>query len=134
MAGTYVRDATAIDLVTGATLNAAGTTNGNINEVNYPGWFGVELSAATATGTTPTLDIEVLASDSATFANTAALPTVSLGRFGRATAVSTKRMKFYTNKRYVRSSVVLGGTTPSFAGSTLKIVPPFDRFQFDTTA
>lgn len=134
MAGTYVRDALAPDLLAGATLNSAGTTTGTIVDLNYPLDFAVELSAATATGTTPTLDVEVQASDSPTFAGSATFPTEVLGRFSRVTVVGVKRLRLTTNKRYVRTSVVVGGTTPSFASSTAKVIPYHDRRAFDSTA
>jgi hypothetical protein len=146
MTGTYVRDALGADLfaasgasyVSGSapTLGSAATSTAPIHDLHYPGWFAVSLVTGTVTGTTPTLDVNLEASDSATFADTTALPTVSLGRFERFGDEdnATKHMRFYTNKRYVRAQVITGGTTPVFTGTTAKVVPVHDHVSKSTTA
>ena len=128
--GTYVRDALGADLVTGITLNAAGTTTGTAVELSYPGEFQVELVTATVTGTSPTLNVELEHS------NVAASGYTSLGRFDAIGDEdnTTRKMRFYSNKRYVRAVGIVGGTSPVFTGTTMKVVPNHDRFEVTSTA
>ncbi len=123
MPGTVVRDTLAPNLASGATLNAAGSTNGTAYEIGWVGDVQFELVAATATGTTPTLDVTIQGADDSGFTSNV----VTLGRFSQSSAVGTKQLNCYVGKRYVRAVVVLGGTTPSFAGSTITPVPKHDR-------
>ena len=126
MSGTIVRDALAPQLLAGATLTGTSTTQGTVVELNYPGRFGVYVLVGTVTGTdTPTLEVELEASNSSTFAS----GVVSLGRFDRiTTTAAVHQMSFYTNKRYVRTQVTPTGTTPVFTGTTATVVPEWDRF------
>lgn len=120
--GTYVRDALESDLLSGATLNAAGTTNGTAVEVAWPGHVQFILETGTVTGTTPTLVIEVKGCETSDFttADVVTLGTISAGDNDNAI------FAFETNvdARYVRAEVTVGGTAPVYTGSTLKVVPP----------
>lgn len=131
--GTYFADANAANLLTGATLNAAGTTNGTAVQVDRPGEVQFRLETSTVTGTTPTLSIELQASDDATFAT----GVLSLGRLtllsGNAASQSNvdKEINARVYNTYVRAVVTAGGTSPVYTGSTLKVVQP--HFKRDGT-
>lgn len=132
MPGTLIQDANALNLATGATLNAAGTTTSTVQELPYSGKVAVKLTTGTVTGTTPTLNVEIQGSDSATFAS----GVVSYGRFasvGDEDNVS-RYLSIYHDKRYIRASVVVAGTTPVFTGTTITPVPPHDHRTAATTA
>lgn len=131
MPGTLIQDANALNLATGATLNAAGTTTSTITEAPYSGKIAIKLATSTVTGTTPTLNVEIQGSDSSTFAS----GVVSYGRFAQVTASNdTRYLQVYHDKRYIRASVVVGGTTPVFTGTTITPVPPHDKRTAATTA
>lgn len=131
MPGTLVRDANETDLLSGATLNSAGTTQSTIVDLQYPQTFGVYIDTGTVTGTSPTLDVEIEASDSSTFASGVTtigqIPTV--GDDDDATAGG---QIFYSNKRYIRAQVVVGGTSPDFSGTVMQLVEPH-YLRADTT-
>jgi hypothetical protein len=126
MPGTMVRDALAPNLLAGATLNAAGTSNGTVVQIDKPGDVRFLLTIGTATGTTPTLDLEVKGADDLAF-------TVNVVSYGRFSSIaggvvgSTRVMDADVFKRYIRATPVIGGTTPSYAGSTLQVVIEHDR-------
>lgn len=125
MPGTVVRDANATNLLTGATLNAAGTTTSTAVELGWPGDVQFVFTSGTVTGTSPTATIEIQGCETSDFstADVVTLGTVSNANASNATyAVTT-----YCDSRYVRCSVVLGGTSPVYTGSTLYAVPPHDR-------
>ena len=139
MPGTVVRDATAVDLAVGATLNAAGTTNGTVNDLQYPCWFTASLDTATVTGTTPTIMFSVQAADNLAFNSGVVTLGTSSVTSGTGAAQSNvdglRQVKCYTNKRYVRATgVVLGGTSPVYTGSKIRIVPVYDRHTTLSTA
>lgn len=133
MPGTYARDALAPNLFTGATLNAAGTTAGTIVDLSAEGTDVMfEIVTGTVTGTTPTLNVEIEASPSPTFAS----GVVSLGKFdqiGDEDAV-TRRFTTFVPLRYVRAQVVIAGTTPVYTGSTLTPRTKHDRRTASQTA
>lgn len=130
MPGTVVRDALAPNLFSGSTLNSAGTTNGTAHEIGWSGLTQFYLQSATATGTSPTLDVELQGADDSGFTTNV----VSLGRFAQVTtATAVRQLAVHVDKRYVRARVVVGGTTPSFASSTLTPVPRHDRRVRKTT-
>jgi hypothetical protein len=65
------------------------------------------LLVTAASGTTPTLDLQVQQSaDNSTWYNCAAIPTQS--------AAGESFCTFETSMRYVRAKATIGGTTPSF--------------------
>lgn len=80
---------------------------------------GEEFASALVTtgvvsGTTPTLDFVIQESDdNSTFTNVTLTKTSAA--YAQITATTnTQRIKFKRTKRYVRISVVIAGTTPSF--------------------
>ncbi len=116
--GTYATDALAPNLFTGATLNAAGTTNGTIVEVAWPQDCTYVLTTGTVTGTAPTMDITIQGSESSTFA---AGTIVTIAKFGQVAATSSTSffLSPFTNSRYIRAVVTVAGTSPVYTGSTL---------------
>jgi hypothetical protein len=128
--GTYLADANADNLLAGSTLNAAGTTTGTIVQVNWPGDVKLVLTTSTVTGSTPTLNILIEGDETADFSGTT---TRSYGRFGAVAAESnaTHEMNAYIDSKYVRATVIAGGTSPVYTGSTLKMQPKF--YQHDKT-
>lgn len=136
MPGSLVHDANSPNLLTGATLNAAGTTNSNIVQVDRPGDVSVVLVTSTVTGTTPTIAITVSSSDDPAFST----GIVGHGTFGLATGNAAaqsnveKKLMVYIHKRYVRLSVVAGGTSPVYTGSTVKIEQEFVNQTDNTSA
>src|SRR3954471_18529227 len=121
MPGSLVRDANAINLLTGATLNSAGTTNGTVQRLDKPGEVRFCLLTSTVTGTTPTISIEVKGADDLAFSTNV----VSYGLFattsgtGAAQTGISRYLDANVYKRYVRATVVLGGTSPVYTSSTL---------------
>src|SRR5215207_7285594 len=129
MPGTLVRDALAANLATGATLNAAGTTNGTAVEIAKPGDVTVYINTSTVTGTTPTLQVTIQGADDSGFTTNV----VSIGAFpvtsGSAAAQSSieRKLSTYIGKRYVRAAVTLGGTSPVYTGTTITVRERNDR-------
>lgn len=120
MPGSQVRDALAPALHTGVTLNAAGSTNGTAIQVDKPQQVRVIVTyPATVTGTTPTADIEIQASNDSTFST----GVVSEGRFKQGSGGSQANvvavLETRITKRYARAVVTLGGTTPVYTGLTI---------------
>lgn len=115
--GTYVADALAPNLLTGATLNAATATDGVVWEALWPGHIRLELTTGTVTGTNPTLDIEVKGCEDSAFSGTA----VSYGKFAQhdTTDNVTAWLDLDIQSKYVKVTVTVGGTNPVFTGSTL---------------
>ncbi len=116
--GTYATDALAPNLLTGATINAAGTTNGTIVEVDWSQDTTFVLTTGTVTGTSPTLDIVIQGSESSTFG---AGTIVTIARFGQVAATSSTSfyLTSFVNAKYIRAVVSVGGTSPVYTGSTL---------------
>jgi len=137
MPGTVVRDAQATELFAGATLNAAGTTNGTAKEVVWPEDVQFTLETGTVTGTSPTIQVTIQGADDSGFTvnvvKIAAFP-VSSGTAGAQTS-QTWRLTTYVGKRYIRAIVTLAGTSPVYTGSTLKVEQPhLGRTNATTTA
>lgn len=126
-----IRDANEVNLFTGATLNAAGTTDGGAVELDADATnVTFVLTSATAGGTSPTLDVELQVS-SDNFVNDIR----SLGAFTQVTTAPDTRYfdafipgvpgepgdpQLLQGARWVRAAnVELGGTSPDFTGSTL---------------
>lgn len=127
MPGTLVRDSLAPLLSAGVTLNAAGTTSGTVLEVNKPGDVRIFAAYSTVTGTTPTADIEIKGADDLAFS----VNVVSHGRFATSTGGSqsntTRVIDIRSDKRFMRATVILGGTTPVYTGLTLTAREGDDR-------
>jgi hypothetical protein len=135
MPGTLVRDALAPNILAGATLNAAGSTNGTIVEVVHPREVAFILETGTVTGTTPTLTLTIQGSDSATFASgVVTYGTIVLTGTTAAQSNTARQVQAYAALRYLRATVVLGGTTPVYTGSTLTPRMEHDRRTKATTA
>jgi hypothetical protein len=122
--GTYLADANQTNLLTGATLNAAGTTNGTIVEVDWPQDVKLILTTSTVTGSSPTMSITLEGDETSDFSGTT---TRKLGAFSSVGSESsaTHELNVYCDSKYVRAVVLLGGTTPVYTGSTLKMQPKF---------
>jgi len=121
--GTIVSDALEANLLAGATLNAAGTTNGTAVQVDRPGDVAVVLETSTVTGTTPTISITVQGSDDQTFATgVVEYGTIRL-QSGLPAAQSNVRkvIQPIMHKKWARAVVTVAGTTPVYTGSTLKV-------------
>jgi hypothetical protein len=133
--GTLVSDSLEANLLTGATLNAAGTTNGTAARVDRPGEVAFVLETATVTGTTPTISIVVTGSDDSGFGSgVVTYGTVTL-LTGAASAQSNVRRSFNAKvyKTWVRAAVTVAGTSPVYTGSTLKVKQP-DYFRAASTS
>jgi hypothetical protein len=128
--GTYLADANAPNLLTGSTLNAAGTTNGTIVEVDWPQWVKLVLTTSTVTGSSPTLSVTLEGDETADFSGTT---TRKLGAFSSVGAENNANheLDVYVDSKYVRAVVVAGGTTPVYTGSALKMQP--SHFLHDKT-
>jgi hypothetical protein len=113
MPGTPAHDALAPTLLNG-TIST--TANGSAVEVNRPGITRMRLVNTTISGTSPTLDVEVEASDVSDFSS----GVVSLGKFDTVSSANQERyLTVDVRKRYVRAAHTVGGTSPSFAGVKL---------------
>ena len=130
--GVQVNDADAVDLLAGATLDSATSSNGTVRDLLWPRWVKFRLVTGTVTGTSPTLDVTLQASSTSDFSS----DVVDLGAFpqvGDEDAVP-KVFRTYVTKRYVRASVTTGGTSPDYSGTTLKAEDPQTRNESDDTA
>ena len=136
MPGTLVTDSLASDLLTGSTLNSAGTTNGTVADLGHPCEFGVRVETGTVTGTSPTLDITVQASSTSDFSSDV-VDVVAFPQIGDEDNV-VKHLVAYTPKRYVRAAVTSVSTmrrrrgTPS-ASTTTTATPRTTRSCPSTT-
>lgn len=126
MPGTLVSDANEANILTGATLNSAGSTNSTAVQLDRPAEVSFVLETGTVTGTTPTISIVVVGSDDNTFATgVVTYGTITL-LSGTAASQSnvTKFLQARVYHKYVRAAVTLGGTSPVYTGSTLKAKAP----------
>jgi hypothetical protein len=132
MPGLFARDINAPALHTGVTLNAAGTTNGTPQRVDKPGAVEVEVATGTvgSTGNTATLLVRLQGSDDAA----GSVNVVELGEFtvksGTDAAQSNKTYRMqgvFVDKAFVRAIVTLGGTAPTYAGTTITLQPRWSR-------
>ncbi len=131
MPGSLVTDALAPNLLAGATLTAAGASNGTIVQLDRPSNVAFVLTMGAVTGTSPTISVSVQGSDSPTFAS----GVVTYGTVSAAAVANAVRLiNAHVYHRYVRASTTLGGTTPNYAGSTLYATQPHLRRVRETTA
>lgn len=118
--GTLVSDYLATNLLTGATLNAAGTTNATAVAVYRPGDVAFVLTTGTVTGTSPTLSVTILGSDTSDFSD----DVVTLATLTSTGATEDNKEYIACGdvyKTYVKAVVTAGGTSPVYTGSTLYI-------------
>lgn len=120
-AGTYIRDANAINLLTGATLNSAGTTTGTIQTINKPNKCRLEVLTSTVTGTSPTLSIKLQSSSTSDF-SADVIDHGSLDFSGSGQSNTAAYLDVDIKRKYVRASVTVGGTSPVYTSSTAKLV------------
>jgi len=139
MPGTLIRDANVIELFDGATLNAAGTTSGTVKQIESPGEVAFILATdgtISSTGNSATLNVEVKGADNLAFDS----GVVSYGRFAALSGTDdaqeslTRVLNAYVDKKYVRATVIVGGTSPVYTGATLHVRLPHDRRTRSTTA
>lgn len=133
MPGTFARDTLEPNLLSGATLNAAGTTNGTAHEILWARDVSFELVTGTVTGTTPTMTVLIQGADDSGFtANVVDI--AAFDAVGDEDAV-TKQLTTFVDKRFIRARVTLAGTSPVYTGSTCKPVPKHNqRVRATTTA
>jgi hypothetical protein len=133
MPGTLVQDSLAPNLLAGSTLNAAGTTNGTIVQLDRPGEVAFVLTLGTVTGTSPTLDVTIQGSDVANFGS----GVITYGQIetsGGSQSNAVRQISARAYHRFVRAVVVVGGTSPVYTGSTLVPRLPQDRRTRTVTA
>lgn len=137
--GILIRDALEPALETGVTLNAAGTTTTSpVVDCLRPMECRVRLATSTVTSTTnsATLNVEIQASNDSTFVT----DTVSLGRFAALSGTDAAQsnvvrwLDVYTQKRYLRASVVVGGTAPVYTGTVIRVHPEHYKLTDGDTA
>lgn len=130
--GTYVSDANVANLATGATLNAAGSTNGTAVQVDRPHEVGVVVETGTVTGTTPTITVVIQASDDSGF-STGVVEVATVTGSGGSQSNQRWMANAYINKKYVRAAVTLAGTSPVYTGTTIRLQSPH-YFRTSTTS
>lgn len=131
--GTNNRDANATNLLTGATLNAAGTTAATAVQVDRPGDCAFVLTTSTVTGTNPTLTVIITASDSAAFDDdVVTVATITSTGTNEDNKTYIANAKVY--KQYVKAGVTCGGTNPVYTSSTLYVTPPHYKRTDDASA
>ena len=138
MPGTLVQDSLAPNVISGATLNAAGATNGTVVQVDKPGSvsFVLDLPTVASTSNSATLDVVLKGSNDSTFA----AGVVTYGQFevtgtdAVQTALADRRICADVYHKYVRASVTLGGTAPVYPGLTCYIRQEYARFTTASSA
>lgn len=138
MSGTILRDANAINILAGATLNAAGTTT---STAVFLGAFGTDMQFELTTGTvastgnTATARIDVQVSDVAAFTTFSVLTSFFLSGTDAAQSNVTRKIAGVINRRgYIRANVVLGGTAPNYTGMAVTPRATYDRLTATSTA
>ena len=129
MPGTLVTDSNAVNLLTGATLNAAGTTNSTAVEVAKPGRVRahLKLSTVSSTGNSATLMVEIEGCDTSDF-STDQVHSLAATRVIAGTDALLSNLDWYMDLRadyeFVRVVVTIGGTAPVFTGAKLTFEQP----------
>lgn len=133
MPGTLVQDNLAPNLLSGATLNAAGSTNGTAVQLDRPGEVSFVLTLGTVTGTSPTFDVVIQGCDSSGFGSNV----ITYGQIetsGGSQSNLSRQITARAYHTYVRAVVTVGGTSPVYTGSTLYPRLPQDRRTRSVTA
>lgn len=131
MPGSLVRDSLSPQLFAGATLNAAGATNGTAVQVDKPGDVMVEIVTGTVTSTanSATLLVRLEGADDSAFTvnktNICEFPVKSGSDASQSAAKYRQNTMCW--KQWVRSVVTVGGTAPVYTGSTCKVHIERDR-------
>lgn len=115
------------------TLDAAGTSTGGYVRVDRPGDVAFVLQTGTITGTSPTLSVVVQGSDTTDFSDDV-VTLCTLTSSGATVDNSEYIACAEVYKTYVRAIGTLGGTSPVYTGSTLKVKQPHYHRSADTTA
>lgn len=109
MAGTYVRDANAPELINATQTSS---TTGSWVRVPQPGPCTIHLDTGTITGTTPTCIIEVQGAD-----DDSGTGIVSFGQFPSLDGSdddTEAQLNAHVYKKYLRAKTTIAGTSPSF--------------------
>jgi len=129
MPGTMMRDALAANLATGATLNAAGSTNGTAVAIGKPGLCRCFIATSTVTGTTPTIQVTLQVADDLAF--TVNVRKVAASPASSGTGAAQTSVNYVFNApiwaNFVRAIVTVGGTTPVYTGTTITLRALHDR-------
>jgi hypothetical protein len=128
MPGTFVRDATEPDLLSGVTLTTAAGANqaGTAREIGWSGLTQFVLTSAGKSGTTPTISVDIQGCETSDFS------TADVVTLGTITGVDLTNgtdlgIQANVNSKYVRAVSTVTGTTGVYTGSTLYAVPFADR-------
>lgn len=139
--GTIVRDALEPALEAGVTLNAAGTTSGTAIDCLRPMEAQVRIdlpATVTSTSNTATLAVQIEASNDSTFPGTSETvvlaKTATISGTDVAQASLVRKLHIYSQKRYLRAKVTLGGTAPVYTGLTIRVVDEHYRVHDGDTA
>lgn len=115
-------DAEQVLLTSGTVTANIAAGAGNSNEVAIGENMNLEVVAqvtGTVSGTSPTLDLKI---QEATAAG-GSYSDVAGGAFTQITATDAfERISIVTTKEYIAAVATVGGTTPSFGGTTVYIV------------
>lgn len=134
MAGTYVRDANATDLLSGVTITTAAGANqaGTAMEIGWSGLTQFTLTLAGKAGTTPVITVKIQGCETSDFstADVVTLATLTSTDAANGTVLSAQT---YVNSKYVRAVSTVTGTSGAYTGSTCYPVPFADRVVRGTT-
>jgi len=124
MPGTFARDALAPNILVGATLNAAGTTNGTVVDLNAEGndiLWELVLSTVTSTGNSATLTIHIDGAPVVGMTGATRMGSFVITGTDAVQSGDTMKLPSFigTHQRFVRAAVTLGGTAPVYTGATL---------------
>lgn len=133
MAGTYILDANAPNLLAGMTLDADGTIAGTAVQVDAPGSVQARLTIDDPDAANDaTIQVTIQGCETENFTTSDvrtlyAFPTI--GEAAGNTAVAEQPFEspaFDCDAKYIRAvAVMLDGTNGDYAGSTLYLVPPY---------
>jgi hypothetical protein len=133
MPGSFVRDATQVDLLSGVTLTTAAGANqtGTAHEIGWPGLTQFVLTTAGKSGTTPTITVDIQGSEKSDFSD----DVVTLATISGVDETNGQTLEAVVDvdSRYVRAISTVAGTSGVYTGSTLIPVPARDRRQRSAT-
>jgi hypothetical protein len=130
MAGTYLHDAAAVNLLSGMTLDADGTINGTAAQVNWPGDVRAFLTIDDpAAADDATFQVSIQGCETSDFTTSdvrtlGSYPTIGEAAGNTAVLEQPFELALHVDSQYVRAVVVmLDGTNGDYAGSTLYLEP-----------